>query len=245
MSPRATGRLVGVGTGPGDPELLTLKAIRAILDADVIAHFSKRGRNGNARAIVAPHWPETAIELPLPYPVTVEIDKADAEYKAVIAGFFDEAAAQIAGHLDAGRTVAVLSEGDPFFYGSYMHIHVRLAPRYATEVIPGVTSLSGCWSQAGVPLMQGDDVFTVLPGTLPLGELERRLAETDSAVIMKVGRNLPKIRAALAQAGKLDAAIYVERGTMESAVVTPLAARDDSPAPYFSQVLVPGWKDRP
>lgn len=245
MSTHAKGRLIGVGTGPGDPELLTLKAVRAIAEADVIAHFLKRGRNGNARSIVAPHWPETAIELPLAYPVTVEIDRHDAQYKAAIAGFFDESAAQIAAHLEAGQSVAVLSEGDPFFYGSYMHIHVRLSKHYQTQVIPGVTSLSGCWSEAGVPLMQGDDVFTVLPGTLPLEALSSRLANSDSAVIMKVGRNLPKIREALAQAGKLDAAIYVERGTMANAVVTQLKERDDSPAPYFSQVLVPGWTGRP
>ena len=240
-----SGRLIGVGTGPGDPELLTLRAVRALQEADVIAHFLKRGRNGNARAIVAPHWPEHAIELPLPYPVTTELDRREDGYKAQIAAFFDESAKNIAEHLDQGRTVAVLSEGDPFFYGSYMHIHVRLAPHYPTEVIAGITSLSGCWSQAGVPLMQGDDVFTVLPGTLELSDLANRLKETDSAVIMKVGRNLPKIRQALEAAGKIDRAIYVERGTMADAVVTPLAERDDAPAPYFSQVLVPGWKGRP
>jgi precorrin-2/cobalt-factor-2 C20-methyltransferase len=239
------GRLIGVGTGPGNPELLTLKAVRAILDADVIAHFLKRGRNGNARAIVAPHWPENAIELPLSYPVTTELDRREDAYKSEIGAFFDESARQIASHLDQGRTVAVLSEGDPFFYGSYMHIHVRLAPLYPTEVIAGITSISGCWSQAGVPLMQGDDVFTVLPGTLELSDLTRRLADTDSAVIMKVGRNLPKIRQALEAAGKLAGAIYVERGTMADAAVTPLVERDDSPAPYFSQVLVPGWTSRP
>lgn len=240
-----SGRLIGIGTGPGDPELLTLKAVRAILDADVIAHFLKRGRNGNARAIVAPHWPETAIELPLAYPVTTELDRREDAYKSEIAAFFDESARQIAVHLDQGRTVAVLSEGDPFFYGSYMHIHVRLASQYPAEVVAGITSMSGCWSEAGVPLMQGDDVFTVLPGTLEVSDLARRLGETDSAVIMKVGRNLPKIRQALAAAGKMDGAIYVERGTMDNAVVARLAERDDSPAPYFSQVLVPGWKSRP
>ncbi len=241
----AKGRLIGVGTGPGDPELLTLKAVKAIAAADVIAHFLKQGRNGNARRVTEAHWPQSAIELPLAYTVTTELDRHDAAYRTAISGFFDGAAAQIAGHLDEGRTVAVLSEGDPFFYGSYMHIHVRLAPRYQAEVIPGVTSLSGCWSAAGVPLMQGDDVFTVLPGTLPLDDLARRLRDADAAAIMKVGRHLPKIRRALAEAGRLEGAVYVERGTMENAVVTPLSTRDDAPAPYFSQVLVPGWAGRP
>lgn len=238
-------RLIGVGTGPGDPELLTLKAVRAIANADVVAHFLKRGRNGNARTIVAEHWPATAIELPLAYPVTTEMDKNGDDYKDAIAAFFDQAARDVAVHLDAGRSVAVLSEGDPFFYGSYMHIHVRLAHLYPTEVIPGVTSMSGCWSQAGVPLIQGDDVLTVLPGTMGADDLARRLGESEAAVIMKVGRNLPKIRAALAQVGKLDRAIYVERGTMANAKVVRLCERDDAPAPYFSQVLVPGWAARP
>ncbi len=240
-----SGRLIGVGTGPGDPELLTLKAVRAILDADVIAHFLKRGRPGNARAIVSPHWPETAQELRLEYPVTTEVHRHADAYKADIAAFFDASAQQISELLDAGQSVAVLSEGDPFFYGSYMHIHVRLAPKYRTEVIPGVTSLSGCWSQAGVPLMQGDDVFSVLPGTLEVVDLTAKLMEADAAVIMKVGRNLPKIREALMAARKMDGAVYVERGTMENAIVMPLKDRDDSPAPYFSQVLVPGWAARP
>ncbi|WP_196259086.1 precorrin-2 C(20)-methyltransferase [Pelagibacterium limicola] len=239
------GRLIGVGTGPGDPELLTLKALKAIGQADVLAHFLKQGREGNARRIVSPHWPEGAIELPLAYTVTTEIDRTEPAYRGAISGFFDASAELIADHLDAGRTVSVLSEGDPLFYGSYMHIHVRLANRYPTEVVPGVTSLSGCWSAAGLPLMQGDDVFTVLPGTLDLNELTRRLGDADAAAIMKVGRNLPKIRQALADAGKLEGAVYVERGTMDNAAVMPLAQRDDSPAPYFSQVLVPGWAGRP
>lgn len=245
MSAVEPGRLYGVGTGPGDPELLTLKAVKAIGAADVIAHFLKRGRNGNARTIVAPHWPARAVELPLAYPVTVELDRHDAAYREAISGFFDEAARSVAEHLDAGRNVAVLSEGDPFFYGSYMHIHVRLSRRYRTEVVAGVTSLSGCWSQAGLPLMQGDDVFTVLPGTLSQDVLTARLADTESAVIMKVGRNLPKIRQALAAAGRLESAIYVERGTMPEGFFVPLRDRDDAPAPYFSMVLVPGWGARP
>ncbi|MBO6734703.1 MAG: precorrin-2 C(20)-methyltransferase, partial [Roseitalea sp.] len=158
--------------------------------------------------------------------------------------FFDRAAVDVAAHLEAGRTVAVLSEGDPLFYGSYMHLHVRLAQRFETEVIPGVTAMSGCWSLAGTPISQGDDILSVLPGTLGEAELTRRLSGTDAAVIMKVGRNLPRIRAALSAAGKLDRAVYVERGTMANGFATPLASRDDAPAPYFSIVLVPGWSGR-
>lgn len=240
-----SGRLIGVGTGPGDPELLTLKAARALAEADVIAYFAKAGRIGNARAIVAPHLRAGVEELPLYYPVTTELPKACESYRAAIRDFFDRSAAAVAAKLDAGRTVAVLSEGDPMFYGSYMHLHVRLAARYPTEVIAGVTGMSGCWSMAGVSIAQGDDVFTVLPGTLPEDELARRLAEADAAVVMKVGRNLPKVRRALALAGRLDRAIYVERGTMADAAMMRLADKPDDAAPYFAIVLAPGWKLAP
>lgn len=244
MNAAPQGRLIGVGTGPGDPELLTLKAVRALQQADVVAHFAKLGNAGNARAIVGEHLKPGVIELPLLYPVTTEIDKEHADYKAQILDFYEQSAEAIAAHLEAGHTVAVLSEGDPLFYGSYMHLHVRLAHLYPTEVIPGVTAMSGCWSQTGVPIVQGDDALTVLPGTMSEFELTRRLADTEAAVIMKVGRNLPKIRRALQAAGKLDAAIYVERGTMANTAHQSLTAKTDDSAPYFSIVLVPGWKSR-
>jgi precorrin-2/cobalt-factor-2 C20-methyltransferase len=245
VSVNGKGRLIGVGTGPGDPELLTLKAVRALGEADVLAHFCKRGSNGNARAIVEGKLRPGVIELPLVYPVTTEIDKAEDGYQTAIRAFYEESVSAVAMHLAEGRTVAVLSEGDPFFYGSYMHLHVRLCPEYDTEVIPGVTAMSGCWSQAGLPIVQGDDVLSVLPGTLSEFELTRRLADTDAAVIMKVGRNLPKIRRALEATGKLADAIYVERGTMANAASMRLADKADDKAPYFAIVLVPGWSDRP
>lgn len=238
-------RLIGVGTGPGDPELITLKAVRALGEADVVANFAKRGNNGNARASVAAHLRPDVIELPLLYPVTTEIDKDHADYKAQILAFYEESAEAVAAHLATGRTVAVLSEGDPLFYGSYMHLHVRLAHRFPTEVIPGVTAMSGCWSQTGLPIVQGDDVLTVLPGTMSEFELTRRLADTDAAVIMKVGRNLPKIRRALEAAGKLRDAVYVERGTMTGSTSIRLAQKGDDKAPYFAIVLVAGWAGRP
>jgi precorrin-2/cobalt-factor-2 C20-methyltransferase len=239
------GKLTGVGTGPGDPELLTLKAVRAIQEADVIAFFCKKGSAGNGRGIVQAHIRPGTAELPLVYPVTVETHKDETEYKGPIAEFFDKSAEDIAVLLDAGKNVAVLSEGDPLFYGSYMHLHVRLAGRYQADVVAGVTAMSGCWSMTGLPLVQGDDILSVLPGTLSEERLVERLSNTDGAVIMKVGRNLPKIRRALAAVGKLAGALYVERGTMLNGLAMRLDERDESPAPYFSLVLVPGWKDRP
>lgn len=239
-----TGTLYGVGTGPGDPELLTLKAVKALERADVVAYFAKAGNDSNAkRSAVA--YLNGATELPLLYPVTTEIESKEDAYRDSIGGFYEDSARAIAAHLEAGRNVAVLSEGDPFFYGSYMHLHVRLASRFPTEVIPGVTAMSGCWSSAGLPIVQGDDVLSVLPGTLPEAELIRRLNDTQAAVIMKVGRNLPKIRRAIEAAGKLDQAIYVERGTMANGRTMRLADKADGNAPYFAIVLVPGWSERP
>ncbi|MGE0499822.1 MAG: precorrin-2 C(20)-methyltransferase [Rhizobiaceae bacterium] len=239
-----TGTLYGVGTGPGDPELLTLKAARILAAVDVVAHFAKRGRAGNAQAIVAGRLKDGATLLPLLYPVTTEIDKDHDEYRGAIADFFDASAELVAGHLARGSDVAVLSEGDPLFYGSYMHLHVRLAGRFPTEVVPGVTAMSGCWSLAGAPITQGDDVLAVLPGTLSAAALTRRFEDADAAVVMKVGRNLAKIRAALSAAGRLDRAIYVERGTMADGRSMRLADKTDDEAPYFSIVLVPGWSAR-
>ena len=241
----SAGKLLGVGVGPGDPELMTLKAMRALAEADVIAHFAKAGNDSHSRAIVAQHLRPGVIELPLHYPVTTELPKASAGYRDAIGAFYDAAAETIAAHLEAGRIVAVICEGDPLFYGSYMHVHARLASRFATEIVAGVTGMSGCWSAAGMPIAQGDDVFTVLPATLPEAELARRLADADAAVVMKVGRHLPKLRRALDRSGRLPRALYVERGTMADAKMVPLTAKADDDAPYFAVVLVPGWGERP
>jgi precorrin-2/cobalt-factor-2 C20-methyltransferase len=241
----SAGKLLGVGVGPGDPELMTLKAMRALGTADVIAHFAKAGNASHSRAIVAPHLRAGVIELPLLYPVTTELPACSNGYRDAIRDFYDAAAAAIASHLEGGRTVAVISEGDPLFYGSYMHLHTRLAPRFATEIVAGVTGMSGCWSAAGMPIAQGDDVFTVLPATLPEAELARRLSDADAAVVMKVGRHLPKLRRALETSGRLPRAIYVERGTMSAEKLILLADKPDDDAPYFAVVLVPGWEKRP
>lgn len=245
MSGVQAGMLYGVGTGPGDPELMTLKAVRALARADVVAHFAKRGAPSNARAIASAHIRDDVIELPLLYPVTTELPHRSDAYQQAITAFYEQSASAVAAHLDAGRTVCVLSEGDPLFYGSYMHLHVRLAPHYPSEVIAGVTAMSGCWSQSGLPLAQGEDVLTVLPGTVDDAGLMRRLNSADAVVIMKVGRNLPRIRRALAATGRLAEAIYVERGTTQRASHMRLADKPDDVAPYLSLVLVPAWRARP
>jgi precorrin-2/cobalt-factor-2 C20-methyltransferase len=240
-----TGQLIGIGVGPGDPELITLKALNALASADVVAYFAKAGNTSTARRIAAVHLRAGIEELPLLYPMTTEVMRHDPVYRETLRDFYARSAQSLAALLDAGRTVAVLAEGDPLFYGSYMHLHARLAPRYPTRIIPGVTGMSGCWSAVSTPIAQGDDVLAVLPGTLAEAELERRIAEADAAVVMKLGRNLPKVRRAVERAGRLERAIYVERGTMADSHTMPLAAKLDDTAPYFSIVLVPGWEHMP
>ena len=240
-----SGRLTGVGVGPGDPDLMTLKAVRIIAAADVVAYFAKAGSPSHARAIAAGHMRPGVTEEALGYPVTTEIARKAPEYGAAIESFYAASAARLAAHLDAGRSVAVLSEGDPFFYGSYMHLHVRLAARYPTEVIPGVTSIAGCAAIAGVPLAQGDDVLAIVPGTLSEPQLIERFMAGEAFAVIKLGRNLGKVRRALAASGRIAGALYVERGTMADGRVLKLADKPDDTAPYFAVILVPGWESRP
>ncbi|WP_075214821.1 precorrin-2 C(20)-methyltransferase [Mongoliimonas terrestris] len=244
-TPVTVGTLHGVGLGPGDPELLTVKAVRLIQASPVLAYFAKKGRRGNARAIVDPWIAPGTEELPLLYPVTTEVHFADEGYVRELSGFYAESAERIALELSAGRDVALIAEGDPLFYGSFMHLFIRLKDRFRVSITAGVTGMAGCWTAAGLPITWGDDILTVLPGTLPADALTARLKATDAAVVMKLGTNFPKVRAAIAAAGLLDRAVYVERGTMAGEKVMPLAEKTDDAAPYFSLILVPGEGRRP
>jgi precorrin-2 C20-methyltransferase / precorrin-3B C17-methyltransferase len=231
------GRLYGVGVGPGDPQLLTLRAARLIENADVVAYHAGTHGASIARAIVDDHVPPTAVEELLTYPVTTG-DVTD--YYAAIGDFYDASAARLAGHLDLGRDVVVLAEGDPLFYSSYMYLHDRLAGRYEAEIIPGVTSVSAASAATGQPLVRHEDVLTVLPGTLPVAELTRRLRAGDAVAIMKLGRTFPQVRAALRAAGRLDQALYIERASTGAERVEPVDEVDPASVPYFSMIMVPG-----
>ncbi|MFI8926926.1 precorrin-2 C(20)-methyltransferase [Streptomyces sp. NPDC053474] len=233
------GKLYGVGLGPGDPSLMTLRAVEAITEADVVAYHSARHGRSIARSIAAKHLRADHIEEPLVYPVTTETTDHPGGYQGAMDEFYAQAAARLAAHLDAGRTVAVLAEGDPLFYGSYMHMHKRLADRYDTEVIPGVTSVSAAAARLGTPLAEGEEVLTILPGTLPEDELTARLAATDAAVVMKLGRTFPKVRRALESAERLAGARYVERATMPGERLAELADVSEESVPYFSVAVLP------
>ncbi|MEU7281820.1 precorrin-2 C(20)-methyltransferase [Streptomyces sp. NPDC045431] len=238
-----SGKLYGVGLGPGDPNLMTVAAVKAIAAADVIAYHCARHGRSIARSIAAEHIREDQIEERLMYPLTVETTDHPGGYRGALNDFYEEASARLAAHLDAGRTVAVLAEGDPLFYGSYQHMHKRLAHRYDTEVIPGVTSVSAAAARLGEPLCEAEEVLTIIPGTLPEDELTARLAATDSAVVMKLGRTFPTVRRALERAGRLEDARYVERAFMSGERTGELASVDPQTVPYFSVAVLPSRID--
>ena len=235
-----TGRLYGVGVGPGDPELVTLKAARLIREADVVAYHSGTAGRSIARTIVADLISPDATEELLIYPVTTGATDHPLGYYGAIEDFYDESAERLGKHLDAGRTVVVLAEGDPLFYSSYSYLHDRLAPLYPAEIVPGVTSVSASSAAVAVPISRHEDTFTVLPGTMPVPELARRLAEGGGAAVMKLGRTFAGVREALRQAGRLEGAWYVERASTGRERRLPVSEVDPDEVPYFSMVLVPG-----
>jgi precorrin-2/cobalt-factor-2 C20-methyltransferase len=244
MTLHPPGTLHILGLGPGDPELVSLKAARLLGRAPVFCFFAKRGRTGHARAIATPHLNPAAEELRFDYPFTTDLDVQDPRYLLEMGQFYDRCAERIAARLDAGQDVALLCEGDPFLYGSAMYPFDRLRHRYRVEVVPGITAMSGCWSQAMAPMVHGEDVLTVLPATLDSDSITARLRAADAAVVMKLGRHLPRLRGILDTLGLTGRALYVERGTMQGGQAVPLGTRDNSPAPYFSLLLIPG-RQRP
>ncbi len=241
----SAGKLWGVGIGPGDPELVTVKAARVIGEADVIAFHSARHGKSISRGVAAPYMREGQIEEHLVYPVTTETVDHPGGYQGAMDEFYEAAAERLAVHLAAGRTVALLAAGDPLFYSSYMHMHKRLADRFDAEVIPGVTSVSAASAALGKPLVEGEEILTILPGTLPQAELTRRLKETDAAAILKLGRTFPPVLQSLEDSGRLDEAHYVERASTTRQRVESAAEVDPDGVPYFSIAIVPSPSNNP
>ena len=233
MSPRAqngSGRLYGLGVGPGDPELLTLKAHRLLRACSVVAYPAPDDGDSFARSIVADHLPDGVEEIPIVIPMKAERFPAQEIY--------DRAAETIAAHLDAGRDVPVICEGDPFFYGSFMYLFARLAETHDVEVVPGVSSLTACAAAFGRPLAARNDVLSVIPAPLDESELRERIAASEAAAIIKVGRHFAKVRRVLDDLDLTDACGYVERATLGNQKVIPLRDLDADRAPYFSMILV-------
>lgn len=235
-----TGRFIVVGIGPGDPELITLKAARLIGAADVVAFHAGVRTESHARRIAADLIPAGAVEEELRYPVTTGVTDHPGGYVGAMTDFYESCAVRLGAHLDAGRDVVLLAEGDPLFYGSSMYLHDRFKDVYETSVVPGVTAFAAATAAVSAPLVRQTDVLTVLPGTLPEPELARRLADTDGAIIMKLGRTFPAVRSALAQAGRLEGAWYVERASQADERWLPVSEVDSESVPYFSLIVVPG-----
>ncbi|MEB3019854.1 precorrin-3B C(17)-methyltransferase [[Mycobacterium] crassicus] len=238
-----SGTFYGVGLGPGDPELITRKAARIIADADVVAYHAGVNKASYARTIAADLIRPGVVEEELRYPVTTGVTDHPGGYAGALADFYEASASRLAAHLDAGRTVALLTEGDPLFYGSFMYMHDRLSARFDTEIIPGIPAFSAATAALGMPLVRQTDVLTVLPGTLPEHELAMRLADTDGAIIMKLGRTFPAVRRALVAAGRLEHAYYVERASHPQQRWLPVASIDEAEEaaiPYLSLIVVDG-----
>ncbi|MBC2834312.1 precorrin-2 C(20)-methyltransferase [Paragemmobacter straminiformis] len=238
------GKIICTGLGPGDPDLMSVRSDRAIRSAAHVAYFRKKGRQGQARRIVQGMLAAGVTEYAMEYPVTTELPFDGPEYRDALARFYDDWADRLA-QVAQSADVVVLCEGDPFFYGSFMHLYTRLQGRAVVEVIPGITGMTGCWTATGTPITWGDDVLTVLMGTLPEADLVHHMQAADALVVMKTGRNLPKVRAALDAAGRLDQAWLVERGTMPDQRIARLVDVDVSDVPYFAIVLVHGHGRRP
>ena len=241
----APGRLLGLGVGPGDPELITVKALRLLRAAPVVAYLVAKGRKGHAFSIVEQHLRAEQVMLPLVFPVTTESLPPPLCYESEIARFYDGAAQELRRHLDAGRDVAVICEGDPFFYGSFMYLYDRLAERYATEVVPGVSSVVASAAALGAPLAYRNQSLAVLSALLPEAELAARLASADAAAIMKLGAHFAKVRRVIESLGLGPRALYIERATMAGERTLPLSEVDAATVPYFAMILVPGRKWRP
>lgn len=227
----ASGTLYGLGIGPGDPDLITLKALKILQSVPVVAYPAPDTGPSLARSIAAPHIPDGLTEIIIRTPM---VPGDDPNHK-----IYDHYAAEISQKLAEGLDVAVLCEGDPFFYGSFMYLFGRLSADFKTVVVPGVTSVSASAAAAGLPLVSRKDMMTILPGPLDDQALEERLAQGGTFVIMKVGRHLKKIKETLARLSLLDRACYIERVTTDNQKISPLAALDAETAPYFSMILVP------
>lgn len=224
------GNLYGLGIGPGDPELLTLKAHRILTSVPVIAYPTMENGKALARAIVADFIRPEQIEIPMPLPFSVERSSQP---------YYDIGAEKIAEHLEAGRDVAVLCEGDPMLYGSFMYIFNRLSDRFHTEVIPGISSTFASAAMLGVPLTYRNDVLSIMLATLDANILRDRLAVADAAIIIKLGRHFAKVKAILEELGLFSRALYIERATMPNQTIIPIAAVDPDQVPYWAIVMIP------
>ena len=240
-----TGTIYGVGLGPGDPDLMSVRAHRLLSNARHVAFFRKAGRSGQARRIIEGLLHPDVVEFAMEYPVTTEIPLSDPRYNEILKDFYQNCTSHLRDLAQAGEDIVVLSEGDPFFYGSFMHLYTRLKDSVPVEIVPAITGMSAAWTATGAPITWGDDILTVLMGTLSEDVLAERMQSSDALVVMKIGRNIDKIRAALRRAGKFDEAWLIEYASMPNERVQLLADAEERITPYFSIIVVHGQGRRP
>lgn len=239
------GKIYGVGVGPGAIDLLSVRADKLVREAKYIAFFRKAGRAGHARQIASTLLSKDVIELAMEYPITTEIPLSDQRYSEVLSEFYKKYSNKIISLSQTGIDLVILCEGDPFFYGSFMHIYSRVKDKCPVEVVPAITGMSAAWTATDTPITWGDDILTVLMGTLDKTTLENQLQDTNAAIIMKIGRNLPKIKKALERTGRFYDAFIVEYAAMDKQTVQRLSDYNTENAPYFSIIILHGQGRRP
>ena len=239
------GKIYGVGVGPGAVDLLSVRADKLVREAKYIAFFRKAGRAGHARQIASTLLSKDVIELAMEYPITTEIPLSDQRYSEVLSEFYKKYSNKIISLSQTGIDLVILCEGDPFFYGSFMHIYSRVKDKCPVEVVPAITGMSAAWTATDIPITWGDDILTVLMGTLDKTTLENQLQDTNAAIIMKIGRNLPKIKKALERTGRFYDAFIVEYAAMDKQIVQRLSDYNTENAPYFSIIILHGQGRRP
>ena len=239
------GTIHGLGLGPGDADLMSVRADRLLRGARHVAYCRKAGKPGQSRRIVQGMLRDDVVEYPMEYPVTTEIPLSDPRYNQILSAFYAECSTHLRHLAEAGEDVVVLCEGDPFFYGSFMHLYTRLRDHVPVQVTPAITGMSAAWTATGAPITWGDDVLSVLMATLPQDMLSDHMARADALIVMKIGRNIDKVRAALRTAGRYDDAWLVQYASMPNQSLTRLSETEGETVPYFSIVVVHGQGRRP
>lgn len=225
------GKLWGVGVGPGDPELLTLKAVRVIKGADVVMVPDTSRSERAAESIVSPYLEGKEI---------VAVKTPMVRDKSVVDAAYEEAARQICQRLDRGESVAFLTLGDPTIYSTYMYIHEKVkAKGYEVEVVSGIPSFCAAAARLNISLCQGREPLLIVPAS---HDPEHLMEIEANRVFMKAGSSILELQELLEKYGMLEGASMVENCSMENEAVYPEFSQLEEPTGYFSLVIAKGNK---
>lgn len=227
-----SGIFYGVGVGPGDPELLTLKAVKVIQNADVIiAPKTEKKEDSTALSIARPYLKENVEILKLVFPMVNDVD--------VLTEAWENNKTAILAELQAGKKVVFLTLGDPMFYSTYMYIYRLLKDSgHGIETVPGVPAFCAIGSQLGQPLAEGTDVLSIIPATMEDEEMDKILSLSDNVVLMKVYKNFSKVVEKLNQHGYGDNAVMISKcGLPDEQISYNLGEVDGSKVNYLTTIL--------